>query len=86
MRDQRRVLFERRVAVGIAVGVKCKPHFIRWRFLARLRRRRGGGRYAGQLLRRLFRGAKFLPEQRARRDLAGRIGPLQRLQLPLQLP
>ena len=41
MRDQRRVLFERCVTVGIAVGIKREAHFVRRRFLARLCRRRG---------------------------------------------
>ena len=47
MRNQRRVLFQRRVTVGIAIGVKRKTHLIRWRFLTRLGRRGRRRRCAG---------------------------------------
>jgi len=53
MRNQRRVVFERRVAVRIAVGVKREPHFIRRRFFARFRRSRARRR-------RRFAPANFL--------------------------
>src|ERR1700680_2171611 len=84
MRDQRRVFFERCIAVGIAVGVERTPDLVRRRLLARLCRRRRCR--AGEFFCRLPGCAKFLPEQRARRDQASRVRLLQCLQLPLQLP
>ena len=42
MGELRGVLLERRVAVGIAVGVESQPHFVVRRFLARMRGGRSG--------------------------------------------
>src|SRR5438093_5125630 len=79
-----RVLLERRVAVRIAIHVEREAHFVVRRFFSRARRRRW--RCAGQLLSCLPGRAKFLPQQRSRRQLTGRILPLQRAQLTFQLP
>ena len=86
MGDQGRVFFQRSVAVRIAVGVKRETNFVRRCFLARFRGGRGSRSHTGQLLRSLFGGAEFLPKQRCRRDLTGRVRLLQGLELPLQLP
>ena len=80
------MLFQRRITVRIAIRIKREAHFVRWRFFARFCRRRWRRRCAGQFFRGLFGRSKFLPEQRARRDLAGWVRFLERFQLPLQLP
>src|SRR5205809_4705229 len=76
--------FERREAVRISIGVKCESNFVARRFFSGARRWRR--RSADELFFRLSCLAKFLPVQRNRRKLSGRIFFLQRFQLALQLP
>ena len=83
MRDLRGVLLERRVAVGIAIGVKSEAHFVVGKFLARMRRRR---RLGDRFLRRMSRQSEFFPKRFLRRHLSGRVFFLQRFELALQLP
>src|SRR5207244_9727470 len=83
MRNLCGVLLERRIAVRIAIYIKCESHFVIRRFLSRPRRR--SWRYAGQLFCRLASRAKFLPQQRSWRNLPRGILPLQRSQLAFQL-
>ena len=60
MSELRGVLLERRVTVGIAVGVKGEPHFVVGKFLVRMRRRR---RLGDRFLRRMSRQSEFFPER-----------------------
>lgn len=80
------MLFQRGVAVRIAVRIKSQPHFIGWRFLARFPRRCWRWRCPSQLFCGLSRFAEFSPEQRAGWHRSGGILLLQRFQLPFQLP
>ena len=75
---------ERRIAIRIAIGVKCKPHFVVRRFLSGARRWRRC--WADESFCRLSCLAKLLPEQRSWRKLPGRIFLLQGFQLAFQLP
>ena len=82
MGELRGVLLERRVTVGIAVGVKSEPHFVIGKFLVRMRRRR---RLGDWFLRRMRAGPNFSQSGLLRRRLSGRIFFLQRFELTLQL-
>src|SRR4029077_5323346 len=84
VRDLPCMLLERRVTVRIAICVKRKPYFVVRRFF--VGGRRGRRLCAAELSRRLSSLAKFLPEQRTRRKLSGRIFLLQCFQLAFQLP
>src|SRR5207247_11212309 len=84
MRNLRRVLLERCIAVRIAIRIKCESHFVVRQFSPQSWRRRG--RCSCELFCRLSRLAKFLPKQRGRRQLAGGISLLQRFESTFSLP
>src|SRR5205085_7386 len=83
MGDLRRMLFQGRVAVRVAVSVKRQMDFVLRRFLSCLWRWGlwGWGRFPGGLT----SSAEFLPKQRSRRRLTSRILRLQSFELAFQL-